>query len=95
MNIQSILVLAGAGRIFVLAIAWISKNGGWQGGGCGGDCSHCASHCDDPEKRPKGKIKPKSRRGLPCFGRRLACFMEKSPAGRAGMKLPIKCCILR
>ena len=44
MNIQSILVLAGLVVFFVLAIAWISKNGGWQGGGCGGDCSHCASH---------------------------------------------------
>lgn len=55
MNIQSILVLAGLVVFFVLAIAWISKNGGWQGGGCGGDCSHCASHCDDPEKAKKAK----------------------------------------
>lgn len=55
MNIQSILVLAGLVVFFVLAIACISKNGGWQGGGCGGDCSHCASHCDDPEKAKKAK----------------------------------------
>ena len=52
MNIQSILVLAGLVVFFVLAIAWISKNGGWQSGG---DCSHCASHCDDPEKAKKAK----------------------------------------
>ena len=55
MNIQSILVLAGLVVFFVLASAWISKNGGWQSGGCGGDCSHCASHCDDPEKAKKAK----------------------------------------
>ena len=55
MNIQSILVLAGLVVFFVLSIAWISKNGGWQGGGCGGDCAHCASHCDDPEKAKKAK----------------------------------------
>ena len=55
MNIQSILVLAGLVVFFVLAIAWISKNGGWQGGGCGGDCAHCASHCDDPKKAKKAK----------------------------------------
>ena len=55
MNIQSILVLAGLVVFFVLAIAWIAKNGGWQGGGCGGDCSHGASHGDDPEKAKKAK----------------------------------------
>ena len=44
MNIQSILVLAGLVVFFVLAIAWISKNGGWQGGGCGG-CSGRRVQC--------------------------------------------------
>ena len=50
MNIQSILVLAGLVVFFVLAIAWISKNGGWQSGGCGGDCARCRRDCHPPKE---------------------------------------------
>ena len=60
MNIQSILVLAGLVVFFVLAIAWISKNGGWQGGGCGGAMT---------PKRPKRQNKTtKAGEGLPVLG---------------------------
>ena len=50
-GIITILVLAGLVVFFVLAIAWISKNGGWQSGGCGGNCASCHQHCENPEKK--------------------------------------------
>ena len=51
---KSFLIVVVMIVLFVLAVRFIAKNGGWQGG-CSGNCSSCASHCDDPAQTKKNR----------------------------------------
>lgn len=51
MDLSSILVILCMVALFVLAILFIFKEGGWQGGGCNGNCGSCASGCSTHPKK--------------------------------------------
>ena len=45
MALKSILVVVLLAAAFIVVIAWIAKQGGWQSGGCNGNCSSCQARC--------------------------------------------------
>ena len=51
---KAFLIVLGLIVFFVIAIAFISKQGGWQGG-CSGNCSDCGSKCSTPDPKAKKK----------------------------------------
>ncbi len=53
MSLNSILVILAMIGLFILAIIWISKQGGWQSGGCNGNCGSCMSGCSSHPKQDK------------------------------------------
>ena len=60
MNLQSFLVLVVLFVLLGLAVAFIAKNGGWQGG-CSGHCASCQQRCAQKKKKsdsdPDGESK--------------------------------------
>ena len=45
--LKSILIVVIMAVLFVLAVMFIAKNGGWSSEkGCHGDCSKCHENCD-------------------------------------------------
>lgn len=50
MNLQSFLVLVVIFVLLGLAVAFIAKNGGWQGG-CSGHCASCQQRCAQQNKK--------------------------------------------
>ena len=51
-TMKAFLIVVGLIIFFVVAIAFISKQGGWQGG-CSGNCSDCGSKCSTPDPKKK------------------------------------------
>lgn len=49
MNLQSFIVLVVIFVLLGLAVAFIAKNGGWQGGCCG-HCASCHQNCAQNKK---------------------------------------------
>lgn len=50
MNLQSFIVLVIIFVLLGLAVAFIAKNGGWQGG-CSGHCASCQQRCAQQNKK--------------------------------------------
>ena len=47
--LKSILVVVLLAAAFIVVIAWIAKQGGWQSGGCNGNCSSCQARCESKQ----------------------------------------------
>lgn len=55
LTLRGIITIVVLAVVFVLAVVWISKNGGWKGEGCGGNCSACRSRCENPQPQKQDK----------------------------------------
>lgn len=53
MSLKSVLVLLVLAAVFVALIAWIAKQGGWQGEGCNGNCTSCQARCESKAEPKK------------------------------------------
>ena len=57
--LKSILIVVILAVLFVLAVMFIAKNGGWSSEkGCHGDCSKCHENCDSHRAKVRAAALP-------------------------------------